>query len=75
MRIVSDRLRLLTDSVIMVEQGEFMTGRGCVDQVFAVMQVIEKVTEKDKVACAIWRKLMKVSAGTCCGAAKRLFIV
>ena len=36
----------------MVEQGEFMTGRGCVDQVFAVMQVIEKVTEKDKVACA-----------------------
>lgn len=52
MRIVSDRLRLLTDSVIMVEQGEFMTGRGCVDQVIAVMQVIEKVTEKDKVACA-----------------------
>jgi len=51
-RIVSDSLKLLTDSVIMVAQRGFMTDRGCVDQVFAVMQVIEKVTEKDKVAYA-----------------------
>ena len=36
----------------MVAQRGFMTDRGCVDQVFAVMQVIEKVTEKDKVAYA-----------------------
>lgn len=48
-RIVSDRLRVLRESVIMDEQGGFRAGRGCV--VFAVRHVIE-VTEEDKVAYA-----------------------
>ena len=37
-RIVSDRLRVLRESVIMDEQGGFRAGRGCV--VFAVRHVI-----------------------------------
>ena len=47
-RIVSDglQLRVLTDSVVMYEQCGFRAGRGCVDQVIAVRQVIEKVIEK-----------------------------
>ena len=34
----------------MDEQRDFMAGRGCVDQVFVVRQVVEKSTEKDKEA-------------------------
>lgn len=58
-RIVSDRLRVLTDSVIMDEQGGFRASRGCVDQVFVVKQVIEKVIEKDKIAYAAFIDLEK----------------
>ena len=35
-RVVCDRLRLLTDAVLMDEQGGFRMRRGCVDQMFAV---------------------------------------
>ena len=34
------------------EQGGFRVRRGCVDQIFAVRQVTEKVIEKDKVVYA-----------------------
>ena len=47
-RVVCDRLRLLTDAVLMDEQGGFRVRRGCVDQIFAVRQVIEKVIEKTR---------------------------
>ena len=46
-RVVCDRLRLITDAVVMDEQGGFRVRRGCVDQIFAVRQVTEKVIEKD----------------------------
>ncbi len=48
-RVVCDRLRLITDAVLMDEQGGFRVRRGCVDQIFAVTQVTEKVIKKDKV--------------------------
>ena len=56
-RVVCDRLRVLTDAVLMDEQGGFRVRRGCVEQIFAVRQVIEKVIEKDKVhgVCSICR--------------------
>lgn len=50
-RIPSNRLRALTDEAVMDEQSGLRAGRGCVDQFFAVMQVIE-VIEKDEVASA-----------------------
>ena len=40
---------MITDAVLMDEQGGFRVHRGCVDQIFAVRQVTEKVIEKDKV--------------------------
>ena len=58
-RVVCDRLRVLTDAVLMDEQGGFRVHRGCVDQIFAVRQVIEKVIEKDKVAYAAFVDLEK----------------
>ena len=51
-RVVCDRLRLITDAVLMDEQSGFRGRRGCVDQIFAVRQVTEKVIEKDKVVYA-----------------------
>ena len=58
-RVVCDRLRLLTDAVLMDKQGGFMVRRGCVEQIFAVRQVIEKVIEKDKVVYAAFVDLEK----------------
>ena len=46
-RIVSDRLKVLTNVLVMDEQGEFRAGRGCIDQVLPVRQVFEKAI-KDK---------------------------
>ena len=58
-RVVCDRLRLITDAVLMDEQGGFRVRRGCVDQIFAVRQVTEKVIEKDKVVYAAFVDLEK----------------
>ena len=58
-RIVSDRLKVLTDALVMDEQGGFRAGRGCIDQVFVVRQVIEKVIKKDKVAYVMFVDLEK----------------
>ena len=38
-RIVSDRLRVLTNLVVTDKQGGFRAGRGCVNQGFAVRQI------------------------------------
>ena len=44
-RVVCDRLRLITDAVLMDGQGGFRVHRGCVDQIFALRQVTETVIE------------------------------
>ena len=48
-RVLNDRVKGLTEGSVMDEQGGFRSGRGCLDQIFAVKQVIEKMIEKDKV--------------------------
>jgi hypothetical protein len=47
-RVLIERIRRETESVIGEEQCGFRSGRGCVDQVFAVRQVVEKYLEKGK---------------------------
>ena len=54
-----DRLRLLTDAVLMDEQSGFRVRRRCVDQIFAVREVIERVIGKDKVVYAAFVDLEK----------------
>ena len=58
-RVACGRLRLLTDAVLMDEQGGFRVRRGCVDQLFAVREVIDNVIEKDKVVYAAFVDLEK----------------
>lgn len=47
-RIVINRVKGRTGGAIWEVQGGFMTGRGCVDQIFAVRQVCEKYLAKGK---------------------------
>jgi len=47
-RVLMERVRRITEGLMDDEQGGFRKGRGCVDQIFAVKQVCEKVLEKGK---------------------------
>ena len=50
---------MLTDALLMDEQGGFRLRRGCVDQILAVRHVIEKVVEMDKVVYTAFVDLEK----------------
>ena len=41
-----DRVHTVTESLIHNKQGGFRSGRGCLDQIFTLKQIREKVCEK-----------------------------
>ncbi len=47
-RVLVERIRCGTESMVGEEQSGFRKGRGCVDQVFVVRQVCEKYLRKGK---------------------------
>ena len=47
-RALNERVKVLTGDKVMDEQGGFRSGRGCIDQIFAVKRIVEKTIEKDK---------------------------
>ena len=47
-RIIIERVRRRTENAREEEQSGFRKGRGCVDQVYALKNVLEKMTEKQK---------------------------
>jgi len=64
-RVLNDRVKGLTEGSVMDEQGGFRSGRGCIDQVFAVKQVVEKMIEKDKVMFMVFIDLEKAYDNVC----------
>ena len=53
-RILDSRVRSKTESKVLEVQGAFRRGRSCVDQIFTIRQLSEKVLEKNKqmvIAC------------------------
>ena len=64
-RVLNDRVKGLTEGSVMDEQGGFRSGRGCLDQIFAVKQVIEKMIEKDKVMFMVFIDLEKAFKKVC----------
>ncbi len=42
-RILNERMKKITDKSVGDEQGGFRKGRGCVDQIFAVKILVEKI--------------------------------
>ena len=51
-RILNDRAQLLTDSRLLEEQVGFRSGRGCINQIFVIRQLVEKHLEKEKMFAA-----------------------
>ena len=47
-RVLNERVKVVTVSKVMGEQGGFRSGRGCRYQIFAVKQIVEKTIEKDR---------------------------
>ena len=47
-RVLNERVKVLMVDKVMDEQGGFRAGRGCINQIFAVKQIVEKVVERDK---------------------------
>ena len=45
-RVMNERVKVWTVDKVMDEQGGFRAGRGCVNQVFVVRQVVEINIEK-----------------------------
>ena len=60
---------MLTGDEVMDEQGGFRIGRGCLDQIFTVKQIVDKVIEKDKKVYMAFVDLEKaydnVNRGSC----------
>ena len=57
--ILIERARRINDKMIGDEQGGFGSGRGCVDQIFAMRQLIEKCGRKGKKVFAAFIDLEK----------------
>ena len=47
-RIIIERVREITEEKISKEQGGFMKGKGCIDQIFSVKMLVEKYLGKGK---------------------------
>ena len=46
--ILVERVRRVIEGLIGKEQGAFRSGRGCVDQIFTLKQMIEKMREEEE---------------------------
>ena len=44
-RVLNDRLQLVVEGTVSDSQCGFRAGRGCVDMIFCVRQLVEKATE------------------------------
>ncbi len=53
-RILTERLMEVTERKVNEEQGGFMKGRGCIDQIFAMKRLVEEYLGKDKVVCSFY---------------------
>ena len=58
-KIVVERVQKITESMISEEQGGFRKGRGCVDQIFSLRIIIEKMLAKGKKVYAAFMDLEK----------------
>ena len=70
-RILSDRVRQLTYNRLLEEQAGFRAGRGCIDHIFVIRQLVEKHLEIGKKMFAAFIDLEKAYAkcgGRICGA-------
>ena len=53
-RVLIERVKRKTKDSVSDEQCGFRDGRGCVDQIFFLKNLIEKSLERNKVICRIY---------------------
>ena len=58
-RILINRVREITEELVGEEQGGFRKGKGCVDQIFVLRNIVEKYLEKGKKVYAAFMDLEK----------------
>ena len=58
-RVINDRLQLVVEEVISGTQCGFRTGRGCVDMIFCVHQLVEKAIEHNTEVFLLFVNLRK----------------
>ena len=58
-KIVIERVQKITERCISEEQGAFRKGRGCVDQIFSLRMIVEKMLAKGKKVYAAFMDLEK----------------
>ena len=66
-RILDGRVRRITENKVMEVQGGFRQGRSCVDQVFTIRQLSEKVLEKNGQMAVACVDLVKAYDNVCRG--------
>ena len=64
-RILIDRVKESTKKQVEEEQGGFRSGRGCIDQIFVLKQLVEKYREKRKELYVAFMKLEKAYDKVC----------
>ncbi len=58
-RLLTERLKEVTDGKVSEDQGRFRKGRGCVNQIFAMKRLVEGYLGKDKKLYAAFMDLEK----------------
>ena len=58
-KVVIERVKAITESCVSEEQGAFQKGRGCVDQIFTLRMIVEKMLAKGKKVYAAFMDLEK----------------
>ena len=51
-KILNDRVRCLTENRLLEEQAGFRSGRGCIEQIFVIRQLMEKHLETEEMFAA-----------------------
>ena len=57
-RVINNRLQLVVEEVVSDTQCGFRTGRGCVDMIFCVCQLVENTIEHNTKIFSLFVKLM-----------------
>ena len=55
----------MTEDKVMEEQAGFRRGRGCIEQIFVMRQLAERMIEKGKKLCAVFVDLKKAYDKVC----------
>ena len=74
-KMLNDRVRCLTENCLLEEQVGFRSGRGCIEQIFVIRQLMEKYLETEEMFAAFidMERHMTKCGGTHVGTFERIW--